>query len=100
MTINAIHDPSMKLRRAKPRRGSTAAEASLNRLTHLDRVSGERIRRYEHEHPGDLLHVDVKKLGKVPDGGGWRYVGRPEGMKHRAATAARPGEPKSKYLSR
>jgi transposase InsO family protein len=69
----------------------------LNRLTHLDRVSGERIRRYEHEHPGDLIHVDVKKLGKVPDGGGWRYVGRAEGMKHRAATAARTGEPKSKY---
>jgi hypothetical protein len=40
----------------------------LNRLSHLDRATGERIRRYEHERPGDLLHVDVKKLGKVPDG--------------------------------
>lgn len=44
----------------------------LNRLTYLDRVTGERIRRYEHDQPGDLLHVDVKKLGRVPDGGGWR----------------------------
>src|SRR5262249_10897832 len=34
----------------------------LNRLSHLDRVSGERIRRYEHERPGALVHVDVKKL--------------------------------------
>jgi hypothetical protein len=41
----------------------------INRLTHIDRVTGEPIRRYEHEKPGDLLHVDVKKLGKVPDGG-------------------------------
>jgi transposase InsO family protein len=69
----------------------------LNRLTHLDRATGEPIRRYEHEHPGDLLHVDVKKLGKVPDGGGWRYVGREQGLRNRSATAARTGAPKSKY---
>ena len=69
----------------------------LNRLTHIDRATGERIRRYEHEHPGDLIHVDVKKLGRVPDGGGWRYVGRQQGGKNRAATALRTGAPKSKY---
>ena len=69
----------------------------LNRLTHLDRVSGERIRRYEHERAGDLLHVDVKKLGKVPDGGGWRYLSKAEGFRNRAATAARTGAPKSKH---
>ena len=69
----------------------------LNRLTYLDRATGEPIRRYEHEHPGDLLHQDVKKLGKVPDGGGWRYVGREQGERNRAATAARTGAPKSKY---
>lgn len=28
--------------------------------------------RYEYDQPGGLVHVDVKKLGKVPDGGGWR----------------------------
>ena len=46
----------------------------LNRLTHVDRATGEPIRRYEHAHPGDLLHVDVKKLGNVPTaaaGGSW-----------------------------
>jgi transposase InsO family protein len=62
----------------------------LNRLTHLDRVSGEPVRRYEHPHPGDLLHVDVKKLGNIPDGGGWRYVGRAQGNRHRAATPDKP----------
>ena len=55
----------------------------LNRLSHIDRVTGEPIRRYEHPHPGSLLHVDVKKLGNVPDGGGWRYVGRKQGGRNR-----------------
>ena len=63
----------------------------INRLSHIDRATGEPIRRYEHEKPGDLIHVDVKKLGKVPDGGGWRYVGKQQGDKNRAATAARTG---------
>lgn len=34
--------------------------------------------RYEHDHPGSLIHVDVKKLGRIPDGGGWRLHGRGE----------------------
>lgn len=58
----------------------------LNRLTHIDRATGERVRRYEHERPGDLIHVDVKKLGRVPDGGGHRYVGRAQGEQNRIAT--------------
>ena len=65
----------------------------INRLTHIDRATGEPIRRYEHEQPGDLIHVDVKKLGRVPDGGGWRYVGRQQGEKNRSATAARTPAP-------
>ena len=64
----------------------------INRLTHIDRATGEPIRRYEHEKPGDLIHVDVKKLGKVPDGGGWRYVGRSQGDRNRAVTAKRTGK--------
>lgn len=54
-------------------------------LRELDPVTGARIRaerrspnRYEHDHPGSLLHVDVKKLGRIPDGGGWRLHGRGE----------------------
>jgi transposase InsO family protein len=69
----------------------------LNRLTHIDRATGEPIRRYEHEHPGDLIHVDVKKLGRVPDGGGWRYVGKQQGDKNRSKTVVRTGGPKNKH---
>ncbi|MGZ8800366.1 MAG: IS481 family transposase [Aeromicrobium sp.] len=69
----------------------------VNRLTHIDRATGEPIRRYEHEKPGDMIHVDVKKLGKVPDGGGWRYVGRQQGEKNRSATVARTGTPRNKW---
>ena len=47
----------------------------LSRLSRLDRVTGDVIR-YERDHPGELIHVDVKKLGKIPDGGGWRVHGR------------------------
>ena len=47
----------------------------INRLSHIDRVTGEPIRRYEHPHPGSLIHVDVTKFGNIPDGGGWRYLG-------------------------
>ncbi len=57
-------------------------------LAHLDPMTGEVIRsskatatRYERHRPGELVHVDVKKIGKIPDGGGWRARGR-------AATAA------------
>jgi transposase InsO family protein len=39
--------------------------------------------RYEHDHPGALVHVDVKKLGRIPDGGGWRAHGRSEKVRGR-----------------
>jgi transposase InsO family protein len=58
----------------------------LNRLSHIDIRTGEPIRRYEHDHPGALIHVDVKKLGNIPDGGGWRFVGRAQGSKNRRTT--------------
>ena len=48
----------------------------LNRLSHIDRQSGREIRRYERERPGELVHVDVKKLGKIPPGGGHKIRGR------------------------
>lgn len=53
------------------------------RLAECDPLTGEVIRaskttsrRYERETPGELVHVDVKKLGRIPDGGGWRAWGR------------------------
>jgi transposase InsO family protein len=66
----------------------------LNRLHHADKRTGEVIRRYEQETPGAMIHVDVKKLGNIPDGGGWRYVGRRQGDRNKAAT---PGKPRSKH---
>ena len=55
------------------------ARAGMPRLWDLDPVTGERIRasratdrRYERDAPGDMIHIDVKKLGRIPDGGGWR----------------------------
>ena len=63
----------------------------INRLSYIDRVTGEPIRRYEHPYPGSLIHVDVTKFGNIPDGGGHRFVGRQQGKKNRAATATGPG---------
>ena len=62
----------------------------IHRLHHIDVRTGEVVRRYEHEKPGAMIHVDVKKLGNIPDGGGWRYVGRQQGKKNRAATRDKP----------
>jgi transposase InsO family protein len=52
-------------------------------LRECDPMTGEVIRsskataiRYEREKPGELVHMDVKKLGKIPDGGGWRSRGQ------------------------
>jgi transposase InsO family protein len=61
-------------------------------LASLDRGSGARVRRYERERPGELVHVDVKKLGNIPDGGGWRTAGWVQGRKNsRSSTRARKG---------
>ena len=35
--------------------------------------------RYERDRPGELVHMDVKKIGRIPDGGGWRAHGRQMG---------------------
>jgi transposase InsO family protein len=51
----------------------------LNRLAFLDRPTGQIIRRYERDRPGELVHVDVKKPGWIPDGGGHKVLGRQAG---------------------
>jgi transposase InsO family protein len=65
----------------------------LNRLSHVDIRTGEPIRRYEHPYAGAMIHVDVKKLGNIPDGGGWRFVGRQQGNRNRSATPGKPPSP-------
>ncbi|MFF7528592.1 IS481-like element ISStpr1 family transposase [Streptomyces bobili] len=56
----------------------------LNRLAFMDRPTGQVIRRYERAHPGELIHVDVKKLGRIPDGGGHKVLGRQAGRARRS----------------
>lgn len=48
----------------------------LNRLDHLDRVTRTPVRRITMTRPGELVHLDIKKLGRIPTGGGWRVHGR------------------------
>jgi transposase InsO family protein len=62
------------------------ARYRLARLAWLDRASGRVIRRYEHPHPGDLIHLDVKKLGRIPDGGGHRIHGYAQGRRNARKT--------------
>lgn len=59
------------------------ARHQVPRLAECDPLTGARIRagkqtavRYERERPGELVHIDVKKLGRIPAGGGWRVHGR------------------------
>ncbi|WP_059015898.1 IS481 family transposase [Mycobacterium sp. M26] len=61
----------------------------LAKLSWLDRPTGRVIRRMEPARCGDLVHIDVKKLGKIPAGGGWRMVGR--SMGHRNSQADKTG---------
>lgn len=53
------------------------------RLVECDPLTGQLIRatkttatRYERDRPGELVHMDVKKIGRIPDGGGWKARGR------------------------
>ena len=65
------------------------------RLKWTDPATGTRIKtssrdknRYEHAAAGDLVHVDIKKLGRIPDGGGWRVHGRGSAQDRRSQAAA------------
>jgi Homeodomain-like domain len=68
----------------------------ISRLRDLDMPTGEskrEPRRYEHPAPGEMLHVDVKKVGRIPDGGGWAIHGRgtDEARASRRVANHRPG---------
>lgn len=47
------------------------------------RATRATTRRYERDRPGDLVHIDVKKLGRIPAGGGWRVHGRAATVDHK-----------------
>jgi transposase InsO family protein len=100
-TPAAVEDRIVELR-GRERRGAAWLGAELGvpartvsrvlvrrgqpRLCTLDPMTGEVIRsskqtatRYERTRPGELVHMDVKKFGRIPDGGGWRAHGRGAG---------------------
>ena len=56
--------------------GAVLRRSEIPRLADIDRPTGLPVRRYEVCHPGALIHQDHKKLGRIPDGGGHRALGR------------------------
>jgi transposase InsO family protein len=72
----------------------------ISRLRDLD-VTGEDLRepvvRYEWAKPGDMVHVDVKKIGRIPDGGGWRAHGRGSAQ-HKATGRAKTAGARAGYV--
>ncbi|HWV56427.1 MAG TPA: IS481 family transposase [Longimicrobiales bacterium] len=72
--------------------GRVLARYRMPLLHHLDQATGLPVRkqkpeRYEKQTPGELVHVDIKKLGVIPDGGGWRVHGRGSKQDRRAGVA-------------
>ena len=63
----------------------------MHRLAWLDRPTGTLIRRYERARPGELVHVDVKKLGVIRAGGGWRAHGRGSAQDHHSRSEQHAG---------
>ncbi len=57
----------------------------IAKLRWLDRATGRVVRRMQSARCGDLVHVDIKKLGKIPAGGGWRMLGRAAGKRNAQA---------------
>jgi transposase InsO family protein len=68
--------------------GAVLRRCRISRLARLERRERQIIR-YEHAAPGELLHADVKKLGNIPAGGGWRFVGHAQGKTNRIADGGR-----------
>jgi transposase InsO family protein len=54
--------------------------ARLSRLDRLDRITNLPVR-YVRDRPGELIHIDVKKLGRIPPGGGHKTLGRAAGRR-------------------
>jgi len=89
LAVFGVHLAASTIHRVLVRRG-------VSRLRDLD-ITGEALRkvpavRYEHKQPGSMVHVDVKKVGRLPAGGGWRVHGRGSSLAKAAARQrTRPG---------
>ncbi|QSR32331.1 IS481 family transposase [Nocardioides sp. S5] len=99
------HRISYRLKVPRSTVGRVLARYRMPLLAHVDRATGLPVRqpetvRYEASAPGELVHVDIKKLGRIPDGGGWRAFGLGSPQARQAALArkqaARAGAPSSR----
>lgn len=70
------HEIASRLKEPRSTCYAVLRRHGLNRLDRMDRPTGEVIRRYERQSPGDLGHMDTKKLARIPNGGGHRKLGR------------------------
>lgn len=82
------HRIAYHLRLARSTVGRVLARYGMPLLKHLDRFTGLPVRkpkpiRYEASRPGELVHVDIKKQGRIPEGGGHRALGRAAGNRDR-----------------
>lgn len=93
LAAEGIHMPASTIYRVLVRHG-------VSRLRDID-PSGEDLRepvvRYEWAKPGDMIHVDVKKIGRIPDGGGWRVHGRGSAQ-HKATGRAKTAGARAGYV--
>lgn len=81
------HRIAFHLRLARSTVGRVLARFKMPLLRNIDQATGLPVRRpaavrYEKERPGELAHMDIKKLGRIPDGGGHRVVGRIAGNRN------------------
>jgi len=81
------HRIAFHLRLHRSTVGRVLARFRMPLLAHIDQSTGVRVRRakpvrYEFAEPGQLVHVDIKKQGRIPDGGGHRMLGRQAGNRN------------------
>ncbi len=74
-TLHGPHRLAYELGRHRSTIYGVLRREGISRLSYIDRPT-RTVVRYERERPGELLHVDVKKLGRIRDGGGWRMLGK------------------------
>jgi len=77
-TLHGPHRLAYALGRPRSTIYGVLRRKGVSRLSFIDRPT-RTVVRYERDRPGELLHVDVKKLGRIRDGGGWRKHGREQG---------------------
>lgn len=76
--------PASTLHRVLQRHG-------VSRLSDLERRGGRVVRRIETCRPGELVHVDIKKQARIPEGGGWKVKGKERRVDNRKAGRTPPG---------